>query len=75
MLLRQALEQTRAGMPTLVLFNSRIVALDHTDEVFAMVQNELFDAHFHAIHSRASIGSFPNGSAGQVSQATGAQAS
>jgi hypothetical protein len=46
MLLRQALEQTRAGMPTPVLFNSRIAVLDHIDEVPAMVQKGVFDVHF-----------------------------
>ena len=67
MLLRQALEQTRAGMPTPVLFNSRMVVLDHIDEVSAMVRKDVFDAHFHTVHNRASIRdhSFV-GSAGQV---------
>jgi hypothetical protein len=72
MLLRQALEQTRAGMPTPVLFNSSIVVLDPIDEVSAMGQQEVF-------------WSVLRGSAGQVRQGqphrkaatfvTGAQAS
>jgi hypothetical protein len=68
MLLRQALEQTRAGMPSPVLFNSRIVVLDHIDEVSATVQKEAFDIHFDPVHNRASIGSFLRGSGGQIRQ-------
>jgi hypothetical protein len=81
MLLRQALEQTRAGMPTPVLFNSRKVVLDHIDEVSAMVQKNVVGVHFHMVHSRASIRSLLGGSAGQVTPhsraaiVTGAQAS
>ena len=41
MLLRQALEQTRTGMPAPVLFNSRLLILDLIDEVSAMVQQDL----------------------------------
>lgn len=74
MLLRQALEQTRAGMPPPVLFNSRIVALDPIDEVSAMAQKEVLDVHFHPAHNRASSRPFLHGSAGQIS-VTGAQAS
>ena len=59
MLLRQALEQTRAGMPTPVLFNSRIPA---------MAQKEAFDVHFRTVHNRTSTGSFRGGFAGQVRQ-------
>ena len=33
MLLRQALEQTRAGMPPPILFNTRMVGLEPADEV------------------------------------------
>ena len=54
MLLRQALEQTRAGLPAPVLFNSRRVVLDHIDEVSAMVRKGVFDVHFHVVHNRAS---------------------
>ena len=68
MLLRQALEQTRAGMPTPVLFNSRIVVLDPIDEDSAMMRKGVFDVHFHTVHNRASIRSFHRGSAGQVRQ-------
>ena len=68
MLLRQALEQTRAGMPTPVLFNSRIVP-DRIDEVSAKMQKEVFDVRFHNVHNRASIRSFRHGSGGRVSQA------
>ena len=68
MLLRQALEQTRAGMPTPVLFNTRGVVLDHIDEVSAMVRKGVIDVHFHTVHNRASIRSFFHGSAGQVRQ-------
>jgi len=83
MLLRQALEQTRTGMPAPVLFNSHL--LDPIDEVSAMVQEDLFDVHFYTVHDRASIRSFFDDSAGQVRQGqpyrkaaavvTGAQAS
>jgi hypothetical protein len=59
MLLRQALEQTRAGMPAPVLFNSSIVVLD---------QKEVLDVHFHTAHNRAGIRSLVRGSAGQVRQ-------
>ena len=58
MLLRQALEQTRTGMPAPVLFNSHL----------AMVQEDLFDVHFDTVHHRARIRSFHNDSAGQVRQ-------
>jgi hypothetical protein len=85
MLLRQALEHTRAGMPTPVQFNSRRVALDQLDEVSAMVQKNGFDLSFHTVHNGATIRSFLCGSAGQVKQGqphhnavtvvTGAQAS
>lgn len=68
MLLRQALEQTRAGMPTPVLFNSRRVVLDPIDEVSAMVRKGVIDVHFHAVHNRASFRSFLRSSAGQVRQ-------
>ena len=68
MLLRQALEQTRAGMPTPVLFNSRIVVLDHIDEFSAMVRKGVFDVNFHTVHNLASTRSFLRGSAGQVRQ-------
>ena len=44
MLLRQALEQTRTGMPAPVLFNSHL--LFPIDGVSAMVQEDLFDFHF-----------------------------
>ena len=59
MLLRQALEQTRAGMPMPVLFNSRIVVPDGVDGVSAMVQERVFDVQFHTVSNRASIRSFP----------------
>ena len=62
MLLRQALQQTRSGMPAPVLFNSHLL------EVSAMVQEDLFDVHFDTVHNRASIRSFPDASAGQVRQ-------
>jgi len=65
MLLRQALQQTRTGMPAPVLFNSRLHPID---EASAMVQEELFDFHFETIHNRPSIRSFPGDSAGQVRQ-------
>jgi hypothetical protein len=68
MLLRQALEQTRAGMPTPVLFNTRRVVLDHIDEVSTRVQKEVFDVHFHSVHNRTSTRSFVRSSAGQVRQ-------
>jgi hypothetical protein len=83
MLLRQALEQIRAGMPTPVLFNSSIAVLHHTDEVSTMVQKDFFDIHFHSVQNRVRSSSF--GSSGQLRQAqpyrqaaslvTGAQAS
>jgi hypothetical protein len=81
MLLRQALEQTRAGMPPPILFNSR--PCDHTDEMSSMVQKDLLDARFHAVRNCATIRSFVRGFAGQLRQAqphrrpspcTGAQA-
>jgi hypothetical protein len=59
MLLRQALEQTRAGMPTPVLFNSRIPA---------MGQKGAFDVPFRTVHNRTSHRSFLGGSDGQVRQ-------
>jgi hypothetical protein len=59
MLLRQALEQIRAGMPPPVLFNSRIPA---------MPQKGAVDVHFRTVHNRTSTTSFPGGSAGQVRQ-------
>lgn len=68
MLLRQALEQTRAGMPIPVLFNSRNVACHHLDEVSAMVQKDAFNVRFHTDRNRAAIRSFVRGFAGQVSQ-------
>jgi hypothetical protein len=68
MLLRQALEQTRAGMPTPVLFNSRPVVLNHIDEVSAMVKKDVFHVLFHTVHNRANIGSSLRGSAGQIRQ-------
>lgn len=68
MLLRQALEQTRAGRPTPVLFNSCKVVLDQIDEVSAMVQKDVFDVHFQTVHNGATIRSFLRGSAGQVKQ-------
>ena len=49
MLLRQALELTRTGMPAPVLFNSHF-------EVSAMVQEDLFDVHFDTVHHRAESG-------------------
>ena len=54
MLLRQALQQTRTGMPAPVLFNSHL--LDPIDGVSAMVQEDLFDFHFDTIRNRAGIG-------------------
>jgi hypothetical protein len=66
MLLRQALEQTRTGMPAPVLFNSRLLARHAIDEASAMVQEELFDAHFDTFHNRTGIRSFLDDSAGQV---------
>jgi hypothetical protein len=68
MLLRQALEQIRAGLPAPVLFNSRMVVLDHIDEVSVMAKREVFDVHFHTAHNRAGIRSLVRGSAGQVRQ-------
>ncbi len=68
MLLRQALEQTRAGMPTPVLFNSRKAVHDDIDEVSAMVRKGVLDAHFHTFHNRASIRPFGDGTAGQIRQ-------
>ena len=68
MLLRQALEQTRTGMPAPVLFNSHLLALDSVDGVSAMVQEDLFDFHFDTVHNRASIRSFHGDSAGQIRQ-------
>ena len=83
MLLRQALEQTRTGKPTPVLFNSRLLILDLIDEVSSMVQQDL--VQFDTVHHRAGIRSFLVASAGQVRQGqphrkaatvvTGAQAS
>ncbi|CAM3784844.1 hypothetical protein [Polaromonas hydrogenivorans] len=84
MLLRQALEHIRAGMPAPVQFNSRMVVLDQMDEVSAMMQKDVLDSHFHTVHNGATIRSFLRGS-GQVRQdqpyrkaatvVTGAQAS
>ncbi len=51
MLLRQALEQTRAGMPPPILFNSRMVGLEPIDEVSAM--EDVFDGQFHSAHNRS----------------------
>jgi hypothetical protein len=62
MLLRQALEQTRAGMPPPIIFNSRMVGLEPADEVSAM--EDAFDVHLHAAHNRASSNSLHHGSAG-----------
>ena len=62
MLLRQALEQTRAGMPTPILFNSRMVGLEPADEVSGM--NQDFDVYFHTAHNWGSIRSLHHGSAG-----------
>lgn len=70
MLLRQALEQTRAGMPTPVLFNSLGGVLAPIDEDSATVQNGNLDVHFHSVHNRAGIRSFQS-----TNVATGAQAS
>lgn len=85
MLLRQALEHIRAGMPAPVQFNSRMVVLDPMDEVSAMVQKNVLDVHFHTVHHGETIRSFLHGSAGQARQdqpyrkastvVTGAQAS
>jgi hypothetical protein len=58
MLLRQALEQTRTGKPTPVLFNSRLLILDLIDEVSCSKTD----------HNRASVRSFLDDSAGQVRQ-------
>ena len=62
MLLRQALEQTRAGMPPPILFNSRMVGLEPIDEVSAM--EDVFEGQFHSAHNRASSKSLLGGSAG-----------
>lgn len=59
MLLRQALEQTRAGMPPPILFNTRMVGLEPADEAM----QDVFDLHFHAAHNRSSR-SLHRGSAG-----------
>ena len=74
MLLRQALEQTRARMPAPVLFNSSIVVRERIDEVSAMEQKEILDAGFHAVHNRTGIRSLLRGSAGQPWQAQPQQA-
>ena len=68
MLLRQALEQTRARMPMPVLFNSSIDC-DRLDEVHDMTQEDTFCIRFPADRSRAAIRSFVRGFAGQVRQA------
>ena len=68
MLLRQTLEHIRAGMPTPVQFNSRMVVPNQIDEVSAMVQKDFFAVHFHTVHNGATIQSFLRGSAGQVRQ-------
>lgn len=68
MLLRQALKQTRMGMPTPVLFNTRLVSIEPMDEVSAMEEEEAFYVHFQAVHHRTSIRSSPDDSAGQVRQ-------
>lgn len=68
MLLRQALKQTRMGMPTPVRFNSRLVTLDPIDEVSAMEEEEAFYVHFQAVPNRTSTRSSPDDSAGQVRQ-------
>ena len=85
MLLRQALEHTRAGMPAPVQFNSRMVVFDRMDKVSAMMQKDVSDNHFHTVHHGETISSFLHGSAGQARQdqpyrkaatvVTGAQAS
>jgi hypothetical protein len=71
MLLRQALEQTRAGIPTPVQFNYRLVVLDQIDEVSAMVQKDVFDIHLTlstmAQPSDHSFAALP-GKSGQVSR-------
>ena len=67
MLLRQVLEQTRAGKPTPVLFNSSKVVLP-IDEVSAMVQEDGFELHFHAVQVHAGTEAFLSGSAGQLGQ-------
>ena len=69
MLLRQALEQTRVGRPTPVLFNSRRVGLDSIDEASAMVRKGVFDVRFHTVHHRATARPFSRAPAGQVWQA------
>ena len=66
MLLRQALEQIRSGMPAPVLFHSRLLILDLIDEASSMVQQDLVE--FDTFRNRASIRSFLDGSAGQVRQ-------
>ena len=68
MLLRQALEQTRARMPMPVLFNTPIAARDHIDEPCAMVQKDAFDGRFCTDRNRSTIRSFVRGFAGQVRQ-------
>lgn len=68
MLLRQALEQTRAGKPIPVLFNTRRVVLDSIDEASAMVRKGVFDVRFHTVHHRATTRPFLRGPAGQVWQ-------
>ena len=55
MLLRQALEQTRAGMPPPILFNTRMVGLEPADEVLPI---PAFDPRFHSGHNRASSRNF-----------------
>lgn len=65
MLLRQVLEQTRAGRPTPVLFNSSKVVLP-IDEVSTMVQKDGFEVHFHTAHDHAGTRSFLHDSAGQL---------
>ena len=62
MLLRQALEQTRAGMPPPIRFNSLMVGLEPIDEVAAM--ENVFHSHFHAAPQRASSRSLLRGAAG-----------
>ena len=66
MLLRQALEQTRTGKPTPVLFNSRLLILDLIDEVSSMVQQDL--VQFDTVYNRASIRSLHDDSAGKGRQ-------
>lgn len=69
MLLRQALEQTRAGMPAPVRFNSLAAVLDSMDEIPA-VQHGVLDVRFGTVHNQASIMSFQT-----TNIAAGAQAS